>query len=55
MSQINHTVESRKNKHLTEKERYRIETLLKEGFKPLENSKEVYTIKTVETKDQISK
>lgn len=36
MSQINHTVESRKNKHLTEKERYTIEILLKEGLKPLE-------------------
>jgi len=36
MSQYNNTVESRKNKHLNEKERYRIEILLKEGFKPYE-------------------
>lgn len=28
MSQKNYTVNSRKNKHLTERERYRIETLL---------------------------
>lgn len=36
MSQINNTAESRKNKHLTEKERYKIEILLKEGLKPFE-------------------
>lgn len=36
MSQTNNTAESRKNKHLTEKERYRIEILLKEGLKPFE-------------------
>jgi IS30 family transposase len=36
MSQYNNTLESRKNKHLTEKERYRIEILLKEGLKPFE-------------------
>lgn len=39
MSQINHTVETRKNKHLTEKERYTIEILLKERLKPLEIAK----------------
>ena len=39
MSQINHTVETRKNKHLKEKERYTIEILLKEGLKPLEIAK----------------
>jgi IS30 family transposase len=36
MSQFNNTVESRKNKYLNEKERYRIEILLKEGLKPYE-------------------
>lgn len=34
MSQIYNTAESRKNKHLTERERYTIEILLKEGLKP---------------------
>ncbi len=32
MSQKNYTVKSRKNKHLTERERYRIEVLLKENM-----------------------
>lgn len=36
MSQNNNTSECRKNKHLTERERYRIEILLKEGLKPYE-------------------
>ena len=33
MSQIDYTADSKKNKHLTERERYTIETLLKEKFK----------------------
>jgi IS30 family transposase len=36
MSLYNNTLEFRKYKHLNEKERYRIEILLKEGFKPYE-------------------
>lgn len=36
MSQINNTTKSRKYKHLTERERYKIEILLKEGLKPFE-------------------
>jgi transposase, IS30 family len=36
MSQIDYTVSSRKNKHLTERERYTMETLLKEKFKASE-------------------
>jgi len=36
MSQNNNTSECRKNKHLTERERYRIEILQKEGLKPYE-------------------
>ena len=36
MSQYNNTLESRKFKHLTERERYKIEILLKEGLKPFE-------------------
>ena len=36
MSQYNNTLESRKNKHLTERERYKIEILLKERLKPIE-------------------
>lgn len=36
MSQINNTLEPRKYKHLTERERYRIEILLKEKLKPFE-------------------
>ena len=36
MSQINNTAETRKYKHLTEKERYQIEILCKEGFKAYE-------------------
>lgn len=39
MSQYNNTLELRKYKHLTEKERYKIEILLKEGFKPVEIAK----------------
>jgi len=36
MSQYNNTLELRKYKHLTERERYKIEILLKERFKPFE-------------------
>lgn len=36
MSQYNNTAKSRKNKHLKERERYRIEILLKEALKPYE-------------------
>lgn len=36
MSQINNTIESRKYKHLTARERYKIEIFLKEGLKPFE-------------------
>lgn len=36
MSQYNNTVNTRKYKHLTERNRYTIETLLKEGFKTFE-------------------
>jgi IS30 family transposase len=36
MSQINNTAELRKNKHLSERERYAIEILLKEKLKPFE-------------------
>jgi len=36
MSQDNNTLKSRKYKHLTERERYKIEILLKEKFKPIE-------------------
>lgn len=36
MSQEKYTAESRNNKHLTERERYRIEVLLKEKMSPLE-------------------
>jgi IS30 family transposase len=39
MSHINCITESRKNKHLTERERYQIEILLKEKFKPTEIAK----------------
>jgi DNA-binding NarL/FixJ family response regulator len=39
MSQYNNTAELRKNKHLTIKERYTIEILLKEGLKPIEIAK----------------
>jgi len=39
MSYNNNTVETRKNKHLTEKERYSIETLLKEKLTPAEIAK----------------
>lgn len=39
MSQKNNTTESRKNKHLTERERYRIEDLLKENYEPWEIAK----------------
>ncbi len=39
MSQYNNNAELRKYKHLTEKERYRIEILLKEGLKPREIAK----------------
>jgi len=39
MSQDNNTAKSRKNKHLTMKERYTIEILLKEGLKPVEIAK----------------
>ncbi|WP_028307680.1 IS30 family transposase [Desulfitibacter alkalitolerans] len=36
MSQYNNTLEARKNKHLSLRERYRIEDLLREGIGPLE-------------------
>ena len=36
MSQYNNTAESVKYKHLTVRERYKIEILLKEGLKPFE-------------------
>jgi len=36
MSQDNNTTKTRRNKHLTLKERYTIEILLKEGLKPIE-------------------
>jgi len=36
MSQVNNTAESRKYKHLTERDRYKIEILLKEKLKPYE-------------------
>ena len=39
MSQKNYTVNSRKNKHLTERERYKIETLLKEKMSPFDIAK----------------
>lgn len=39
MSYNNHTTETRKNKHLTERERYSIETLFKEKKTPLEIAK----------------
>ena len=39
MSQSNNTLESRKNKHLTLRERYSIEDLLKEDLRPLEIAK----------------
>jgi len=39
MSQIDYTVESRKNKHLTERERYTIEILLKEKIEASEIAK----------------
>lgn len=39
MSQRNYTVESKKNKHLTERERYTIEILLKEKLKAIEIAK----------------
>lgn len=35
MSQMNYTLESKKNKHLTIRERYQIEVLAKENMKPL--------------------
>lgn len=39
MSQMNYTLESRKNKHLTVRERYQIEVLGKENMKPIEIAK----------------
>jgi len=36
MSRYNNTTKSTKYKHLTERERYTIETLLKEKLKPFE-------------------
>ena len=36
MSQDNNTADSRKYKHLTTRERYKIEILTKEGLKPFE-------------------
>lgn len=49
MSQTNNTIESRKYKHLSEKERYKIEILLKEGFKPYEIARRMRKgIRTIE-------
>lgn len=49
MSQYNNTIESRKNKHLNLKERYKIEILLKEGLRPLEIAKKLgRNIRTIE-------
>ena len=49
MSQLNNTSKSRKNKHLNQKERYKIEILLKEGLKPLEISQRMDRgIRTIE-------
>jgi IS30 family transposase len=39
MSQMNYTIESKKNKHLTIRERYKIEVLTKENMKPIEIAK----------------
>lgn len=39
MSRINNNIESRKGKHLTERERYQIEVLMKEKMKPSEIAK----------------
>jgi IS30 family transposase len=49
MNQYNCTLESSKNKHLTLRQRYEIETLLKEKLKPYEIAKRIYkSIRTVE-------
>jgi len=49
--QYNNTTESRKNKHLTEKERYKIEILMKEGLKPIEIAKRLERhVRTIERK-----
>jgi len=49
MSQYNNTLEIRKYKHLTAKERYRIEILLKEKFKPFEIAQRMgKSIRTIE-------
>lgn len=49
MSQVNNTAKSRKYKHLTARERYSIETLLKEKFKPIEIAQRlVKGIRTIE-------
>jgi len=49
MSQYNNTIELKKNTHLTERQRYTIEILLKEGFKPSEIAIKVEkSIRTIE-------
>jgi IS30 family transposase len=49
MSRNNYTLKQRKNKHLTERERYTIETLLKEKMSPLEISKRLERhVRTIE-------
>ena len=41
MSQLDYNLKTRKNKHLNERERYKIEVLLKEKMKPSEIAKRV--------------
>jgi len=49
MSQDNNNAKSRKNKHLTERERYTIEILLKEKLKPCEIAKRTQRgVRTIE-------
>lgn len=43
MSLLDYNLKTRKNKHLNEKERYKIEILLKENMKPSEIAKKVGT------------
>jgi IS30 family transposase len=53
MSRNNYTLKQRKNKHLTERERYTIETLLKEKMSPLEISKRLGRhVRTIEREIQ---
>lgn len=49
MSQVNDTLNSRKYKHLTERERYKIEILTKEGMKPFEIAQRINKgVRTIE-------